>query len=468
MGVDNKRRELEQWPERGAVHVKLEHEFAFVESEQQQWVSVPSISDKQKAKKHTPQEGICPQRGGRDGKAPKKEPLKNNKLPQIQSTSTSRTKKSDWAKKNSCPIKSEWRPKWLHPSSKDKDDGRFFKELFSYKNLLWAHYKAKKNKAGRSEVLLFEQNLHANLNALRKQILDGSYVFGPYKTFTLYDQKKREITTTKYPDRIVHWVMYQYLTDVFEPTFIFDSYGNRKNKGTLNGALRAQQFMRSKKNTHILKIDLSKYYFSIIHEKIFKQVSKKIKNEPFLDLFGRLLGSYKTPSDYDDLFPEDSLYRQTNEKGMPIGVLVSQICANIHLSLADRFIKSTLRIKHYLRYVDDLVLFGVSRSELLKTARSIGVFLKERLGLWLNPRKTAVMPKMTGLDFLGFRIKSYSLFPRKTTQFKIRAALACRDILSLMGLRGQCIHCTTILRHMLETALAPFLYPFQSKFIQKA
>src|SRR3972149_4858004 len=52
--------------------------------------------------------------------------------------------------------------------------------------------------------------------------------------------------------------------------------------------------------------------------------------------------------------------RQTAAKGMPIGNLSSQLFANIYLSDFDHWVKETLRVHHYTRYLDDMVILGKS------------------------------------------------------------------------------------------------------------
>jgi len=366
---------------------------------------------------------------------------------QIQSVSTSRMKKSG----RSRPIKEEWRPKWLHPSSTDERE--YFEELFSFNNLIWAHNKARKNKSQRIEIRRFEKDLYRNIEQIRSNVLNNTVSFGPYKTFILFDQKKREVTTTKFQDRIIHWILYEYFSRLFEPSFIYDTYGNRKNKGALRGALRVQQFMRSTKNEYILKIDFSKYYFSIIHSKMLAAIKTKESNPQILLLFNMLLKSYKTLDGFDHLFPPSSIYRNTYEKGMPIGSLVSQLCANIYLISLDRMIKNTMGTKQYVRYVDDLVIFGRDKPELREKLKSIEDFIGRHLGLWLNPRKTSIHNKSRGIDFLGYRLTKHKKLPRKTTQQKIRKAISAEDVLYLNGLRGVYIHTDSHLVRIAENTL---------------
>jgi RNA-directed DNA polymerase len=89
--------------------------------------------------------------------------------------------------------------------------------------------------------------------------------------------------------------------------------------------------------------------------------------------------------------------------GVPVGNLTSQFFANVYLNALDQFVKHTLKVRHYVRYVDDFVLLASSREELLAYKASIEAFLQTQLRLTL---KTAAVlqPCSYGADFLGYRV----------------------------------------------------------------
>ena len=88
---------------------------------------------------------------------------------------------------------------------------------------------------------------------------------------------------------------------------------------------------------------------------------------------------------------------------MPLGNFTSQFFANVYLNELDHFIKHTLRVKYYIRYVDDFVIFHESRKQLEEWKSSIHLFLKEKLHLNLHPDKSKIIHLVRGVDFLGFR-----------------------------------------------------------------
>lgn len=321
-----------------------------------------------------------------------------------------------------------------------------FAELFSQENLIRAHNKARIGKNYRDEVYLFERNLLANLNTIRNSILDGSFQFGPYREFVLFDTKRRHIVTSPHKDRVVHWVLYSYLYPIFDKGFIHDSFGNREGKGVLKGAQRAREFIQKRNCSHILKIDFSKYFYSVQHHALLEIIARKLTNPLIMVFVGKLITSYKTGELYDHLFAEGSIYRATDGKGMPLGSLTSQLFANIYLNRLDHYCKEALKIEHYIRYVDDIVIYGADKQTLAGLLGQIGEFSRAKLGLEIHPGKVRIFPKNLGLDFLGYRIYPYRTLIRKRTQHRIRRALISDNLGQLISYYGLCKHSNSHLR----------------------
>lgn len=88
---------------------------------------------------------------------------------------------------------------------------------------------------------------------------------------------------------------------------------------------------------------------------------------------------------------------------MPLGNLTSQFFANIYLNELDQFVKHKLKIKCYIRYVDDFVILNKSKEQLKIWKKEIEIFLKEKLKLELHPDKSRIIDLSKGVDFVGFR-----------------------------------------------------------------
>jgi len=131
-----------------------------------------------------------------------------------------------------------------------------------------------------------------------------------------------------------------------------------------------------------LKCDIKKYFDNIDHNVLKQKIRRLIKDPDLLWLIDVIIGS--TP----------------DNKGIPIGNLTSQWFANYYLSDMDHIIKEQLKIRHYIRYMDDFTLMHKDKSYLVYCKYFLENYLKA-IGLEFNS-KTQVFPLKNGVDFLGF------------------------------------------------------------------
>ena len=236
---------------------------------------------------------------------------------------------------------------------------------------------------------------------------NGTYQPQRSIAFTILHSVKREIFAAAFKDRIVHHVIIGRLNPFFEKEFILDSYACRKGKGTSFGIKRIERFIRkcSKNFTqpcYILKLDVQGFFMhidrSILHRRLHAFIEKvydKPDKEKILTLCKTLLehnpaknclikGSSK---DWDDLPRDKSLFFSKQGCSLPIGNLTSQIFANFYMNSFDHFMKSTLRLKYYGRYVDDFIIIHEDKHYLKKLIVTIREFLINTLNLTLHPKK---------------------------------------------------------------------------------
>lgn len=134
-----------------------------------------------------------------------------------------------------------------------------------------------------------------------------------------------------------------------------------------------------------------------------KKLCKKIiYNDPCENCIKR-----SKSSDWELLPKDKSLFTAKQNCGLPIGNLTSQVFANFYLTTFDYFIKHTLKIKKYIRYVDDFIIFHNDKQELLKIIPLIKIFLKCELKLTLHPKKVYLQEVSKGVEFLGVYINPY-------------------------------------------------------------
>ena len=99
-----------------------------------------------------------------------------------------------------------------------------------YFDLYYAFVCAKKHKSKKQYVLDFEKNLKDNLLELTNELFERRYKPQPSVCFIVEEPKKREIFAANFRDRIVHHLYYNYTYELFNNTFIEDSYSCRKGK----------------------------------------------------------------------------------------------------------------------------------------------------------------------------------------------------------------------------------------------
>jgi retron-type reverse transcriptase len=103
-------------------------------------------------------------------------------------------------------------------------------------------------------------------------------------------------------------------------------------------------------------------------------------------------------------FKADDLFTPyMRERAIPIGNLTSQFFANVYLNGFDHFVKEHLRCRWYIRYVDDFVVFGNSKTQLHEIKSAMSEYL-ESLRLRLHQNKSRVYCVKDGVRFLGYRI----------------------------------------------------------------
>lgn len=281
-------------------------------------------------------------------------------------------------------------------------ENNLYQKICSFNNILLASKKARKGKRFTKSTSVFEVELEKEIIRIMRELESQEYKFGKYKEFLIYEPKTRMISAAPYRDRVVHHSVCNIIEPLFEKTFIFDSYANRKGKGTHKAILRYQKYCR--KYAYVLKCDIKKYFPSIDHEILKSLIRHKIKCLKSLALIDLIIDNSNIQERNVDYFKGDDLFTPFERRtGLPIGNLTSQFFANIYLNPLDHFIKEKLKIPAYLRYVDDFVLFSDSKELLNNAKRSIVDFL-DSYRLVLHKNKSIIYKTNNGVLFLGHKI----------------------------------------------------------------
>lgn len=277
-----------------------------------------------------------------------------------------------------------------------------FAQICSFENLFQAYRKARKGKRSKDQVAAFEYNQEEELLQLQDELLAGTWKPGAYHSFYIHDPKRRLISAAPFRDRVVHHALCRVIEPIWERRFIFDSYANRKNKGTHRAILRCNYFARQ--YPYVLQCDLEQFFPSIDHAILCARLAKIHPELEVMSLVDRILksGEGVLTKEYQmHWFPGDDLFAGLRPRGLPIGNLTSQFWANVYLNSFDHFIKRELRCEAYLRYVDDFLLFGNDKTVLWRWCEAIQSRL---VCLRLTMHPPQVYPVTNGIPFLGFRI----------------------------------------------------------------
>lgn len=276
--------------------------------------------------------------------------------------------------------------------------------VVSWDNLLLAYDRCRRRKRYKSRATQFEHLALDQLLQLQDDLASETWQPGTYHHFHVTEPKPRLISAAPFPDRVVHHAVVNVLEPIFERRFIFDSYACRKEKGTHRAIARAQHFLR--RFPWYLKTDIVKFFPSVDHEFMLDRISRVVADPVLLRLIGRIIDSGAGIHAEDinpHWFPGDQLLDAARPKGLPIGNLTSQFFANVLLDPVDHFIKEVLRVTGYVRYADDLLLFGATKDELWKVRDAVQQLLGENR-LRLHKNKTHVRLSASGVLFLGLRV----------------------------------------------------------------
>ncbi|MDN5365721.1 MAG: RNA-directed polymerase [Thermacetogenium sp.] len=288
-----------------------------------------------------------------------------------------------------------------------------YPQVYDFQNLYEAYLKARRGHRYQPEVLIFTNNLESELIQLQNELIWKTYKTGSYRRFYVNDPKTRLVAALPFRDRVLQHALCNIIEPLFERKFIYDSYACRKGKGTHAGADRVTEFLRRATRLwpkpYCLKCDISQYFPSVRHNTLLAIIRRTIACEDTLWLIQEILSSWVDTNDPDP-------------RGLPIGNLTSQLWANVYLDQLDHFIKEVLRVKFYVRYMDDFVIIGGNKAELWQIKREVETFLDDKLGLHLNG-KTGIFPISHGVDFLGYRIWPDHRLLRKRSTKRIKRAL---------------------------------------------
>lgn len=299
-----------------------------------------------------------------------------------------------------------------------KRKSNLYENTYKLENIIEAFNEVCRNTKNKRKVRNYREYKCIYISRIYKTLSTKSYVVGPYNVFTIYEPKERRIVSQNMHDKVInHLVSRQILYPALLPCLIDTNVASRKGLGTKRGIELASNFHRICKikygKYYILKCDISKFFASINHDRLKEKIKKRIKDKDALHIVFSIIDS--------------------DEVGLSIGNMTSQVLAIFYLNDLDHYIKEVLKIKYYVRYQDDFMLFHPSKQYLTYCLQQIKLFL-EKEHMTLNP-KTRIYTSNNNFIFLGRNKKGkYAKYRDVNRRLKKRIYLYQNGFINLNSL----------------------------------
>lgn len=280
--------------------------------------------------------------------------------------------------------------------------GHAYEEVALRGNLSLAIQNASRRKKNRKMVERVLADVEMYVDKLCDMFADEEFELHPYKVKVQWDpscQKMRTIHKPDFwPDQCLHWAIYNILEPYFRNSMYEYSVGSIPGRGNSYGRKAVERWVqRDHNNTkYYLKMDIRHFYESIPNDLMKEFLRTKIKDKKLLRLIDQIIDM---------------------DKGLPIGMVLSQLFGNMYLTPLDFYIKQELGAIHYIRNMDDMVIFGPNKKKLHKMRKQIQQWLDDH-GLELKSNWQVYKEDAEPLDFLGFRFYREKVIIRKRTLYR--------------------------------------------------
>ena len=264
-----------------------------------------------------------------------------------------------------------------------------YEKITSFDALYAGLKKARRNVMWKDSTSGYSYDGLKNTVKLQDALRSGEYEIMPYQRFMIHEPKEREIVATRIRDRqfqrsLCDEALYREMTR----GFIHDNCACQRGKGVDFALDRLEVHLRRYYREHgkdgwVLRCDIRKYFPQTRHDTAKAAIRKRVKDEWPRRMAEQIVDSFG------------------GDRGIGLGSQVSQLIELAVLDDMDHHIKERLRIKHYIRYMDDFILIHQDRETMERALAEIRRRV-EALGLELNA-KTQIAPMKQGIIFLKWR-----------------------------------------------------------------
>jgi RNA-directed DNA polymerase len=274
--------------------------------------------------------------------------------------------------------------------------GNIYDQICSFENVRKAAIEAMRNKSLTRQMKSFASNFERNCHDLAMNLQTFNFPACTYSIKIVSEPKVRQILIAPFYWRVVHQAIAIVLKETWNGSLINNTYACIPERGIHKALRDVQKAMNAEKAPlYALKIDVKKYFDNVDHQVLKSIIERKIKDQKALKLINFIIDSMK------------------GGKGIPIGNLTSQYFANLYLSPLDYYAKHTLKVKHYFRYMDDVVILHTDKKMLHELLQLIRMFLENELKLTLKSNYQIFPVAARQLDFVGYRMNQHTTMLRK-------------------------------------------------------
>jgi len=254
-----------------------------------------------------------------------------------------------------------------------------YQQIIEMDNLRLAAQKAMAGKSYQIGVKEYLKDPEGNLHKIHQMLTDRTYKISKYKTFVIFEPKRREIYRLPFTDRIIQHAIMNILEPIWVAIFTADTYSCIKGRGVHSASSKIKEALADENATrYCLTIDVKKFYPSVDH-KILKQIIRiKIKDQDLLNLLDMIIDS---------------------AEGLPIGNYLSQYLANLYLTYFDHWLKEIIKVNYYFRYCDDMIILSDSKPYLHQILSDIRIYLEVDLHLTIKPNYQIFPVNSRSIDY---------------------------------------------------------------------
>lgn len=314
-----------------------------------------------------------------------------------------------------------------------------YKDIYSkitdLNNIELAIFKASKGKTKRSNVKKILERPEYYAFELREMLINKTYKPSKSNDVKIYDgarKKERIISKPRfYPDQCVHWAIMLQIEPLLHKRMYHWCCASIKNRGIHYAGKKVKKSLINDKlhTKYCVQMDVHHFYQSINQDILIKTLERIFKDKDLIWLLSEIIKSY--------------------DEGLPIGFYTSQWLANLYLLELDNYIKHELKIKHYIRYMDDILMFGSNKRKLHKAMKHIEEYLNTKLDLKLKPNYQLYLTDSRPVDFLGYRFcrgyttlrsSNFLRIKRRIKKIYKKSEISLHDAYSVISYNGWVVH----------------------------